>query len=49
MTLAVDNPQNTLGSIEFRMQMFIVNILVLCGRAESPENSLSPENQHRES
>jgi PIN domain nuclease of toxin-antitoxin system len=37
------------GSIEFRMQMFIANTLMLCSRAESLENSSSPENQHRES
>jgi hypothetical protein len=37
------------GSIEFRMQMFVTNILVLCGRAKNLENSLSLQNQHRES
>jgi hypothetical protein len=30
----------TNGSIGFRMQMFIANILELCSRAESLENSL---------
>jgi hypothetical protein len=39
----------SLGSIEFRMQMSMTNILALRDRAENLENSLSPGNQHRES
>jgi hypothetical protein len=37
-----DRKASTLGSIEFRMQMFMANILGLYRRAESPQNSLVP-------
>jgi hypothetical protein len=33
-----------LGSIEFCMQMFMANIFMLYGMAESLEKSLSPDN-----